>query len=172
MIELRVDGPPRGKGRPRFDPRSRRAYTDNATQRAEGSVQIAWIMAGRPRMEDGPIALLVEVVMRRPESHWKRNGTLSAAGERSTWPTKKPDWDNVAKLVADALNGAAYRDDSQIVTAHTIKRWANPGEHEHTRIVIREMPELAPVLRPAIRCNHPTHYFGDDVQCDCERKAA
>ena len=30
-------------------------------------------------------------------------------------PTKRPDLDNIAKAVLDALNGLAYQDDSQIV---------------------------------------------------------
>ena len=30
-------------------------------------------------------------------------------------PTKKPDCDNIAKIICDALNGVAYDDDKQIV---------------------------------------------------------
>lgn len=30
-------------------------------------------------------------------------------------PTKKPDIDNIVKVVADALNGVAYHDDTQVV---------------------------------------------------------
>lgn len=30
-------------------------------------------------------------------------------------PKKKPDLDNIAKVVLDALNGIAYRDDAQVV---------------------------------------------------------
>jgi Holliday junction resolvase RusA-like endonuclease len=30
-------------------------------------------------------------------------------------PTKRPDVSNVIKIIEDALNGLAYRDDSQIV---------------------------------------------------------
>jgi Holliday junction resolvase RusA-like endonuclease len=33
------------------------------------------------------------------------------------WPTKKPDADNILKLAADSLNGLAYVDDKQIVSA-------------------------------------------------------
>ncbi|MEI3450518.1 MAG: RusA family crossover junction endodeoxyribonuclease [Blautia massiliensis (ex Durand et al. 2017)] len=29
-------------------------------------------------------------------------------------PTKKPDMDNVVKIIADSLNQVAYRDDTQI----------------------------------------------------------
>lgn len=30
-------------------------------------------------------------------------------------PLKKPDIDNIVKVVADALNGVAYHDDTQII---------------------------------------------------------
>jgi Holliday junction resolvase RusA-like endonuclease len=41
------------------------------------------------------------------------------------WPTKKPDADNILKLVADALNGLAYVDDKNIVTAHAHKVYSD-----------------------------------------------
>lgn len=37
--------------------------------------------------------------------------------------TKKPDADNIAKVVCDALNKVAYHDDSQIVDLVVLKRW-------------------------------------------------
>ena len=30
-------------------------------------------------------------------------------------PLKKPDMDNIVKVIADALNSVAYQDDSQVV---------------------------------------------------------
>lgn len=30
-------------------------------------------------------------------------------------PVKKPDFDNIAKVICDSLNGIAYRDDAMIV---------------------------------------------------------
>ncbi len=36
-------------------------------------------------------------------------------------PTKKPDWDNIAKVVADSLNKVAYKDDAQVVDAQVRK---------------------------------------------------
>ena len=39
-------------------------------------------------------------------------------------PDKKPDVDNLAKTFMDALNGMAYKDDSQIVTLIAEKRYA------------------------------------------------
>ena len=37
--------------------------------------------------------------------------------DRLIRPTRKPDFDNIGKIICDALNGIAYRDDAQIVDA-------------------------------------------------------
>jgi hypothetical protein len=42
-------------------------------------------------------------------------------------PLRKPDWDNAAKLVCDALNGIAWRDDAHVADARVLKFWAPPG---------------------------------------------
>lgn len=36
-------------------------------------------------------------------------------------PQKKPDIDNVVKIIMDALNGAAYKDDKQVVSVFASK---------------------------------------------------
>lgn len=40
-------------------------------------------------------------------------------------PTKKPDFDNIGKVICDALNKIAYRDDSQIVDAQVRKFYSD-----------------------------------------------
>ena len=40
-------------------------------------------------------------------------------------PTKKPDLDNVAKIILDSLNKIAYDDDSQIVDLHIRKYYSD-----------------------------------------------
>ena len=40
-------------------------------------------------------------------------------------PTKKPDFDNIAKIICDALNGIAYKDDASIVSAIVEKYYAD-----------------------------------------------
>lgn len=51
-----------------------------------------------------------------------------AAAKGEAWPgrfcRKKPDLDNVLKLVADALNGVAYLDDAQIIEMRAEKGYA------------------------------------------------
>lgn len=139
-ITLTIVGAPTGKGRPRFDPRTRRTYTDAKTTTAEARVMVAWEQAGRPRLPDGPVALMITQSVSRPKSHWRRDGTLSAEGRRRPWPDgRKPDFDNAAKLIADALNGCAYRDDADVVHHWFVRQWAHRDEPEHTEVVIRPM---------------------------------
>ena len=50
-----------------------------------------------------------------PKSTRKKDVPAMRTGEIR--PTKRPDLDNILKAVSDALNGIAYKDDSQIVAA-------------------------------------------------------
>jgi Holliday junction resolvase RusA-like endonuclease len=61
-----------------------------------------------------------------PKSYSKKRTEACLSGlER---PTKKPDWDNVAKSICDAMNGIVYQDDTQIVDAYVTKVYsANSG---------------------------------------------
>ena len=43
--------------------------------------------------------------------------------EGKIWPAKKPDSDNIAKVVLDALNGIAYHDDTQIIKLSVTKAY-------------------------------------------------
>ncbi len=40
-------------------------------------------------------------------------------------PAKKPDCDNIVKIVCDALNGFAYKDDAQVVLAQVAKEYTD-----------------------------------------------
>ena len=57
----------------------------------------------------------IEAYFSVPKSASKKKRAAMLTGDIR--PTKKPDMDNILKTVADALNGIAYRDDSQIVRA-------------------------------------------------------
>ena len=47
-------------------------------------------------------------------------------------PNKKPDIDNVIKLVADALNEVAYKDDAQIIELECRKFYSDIARMEIT----------------------------------------
>lgn len=53
-------------------------------------------------------------------------------------PTKKPDWDNIGKIVCDALNKTAFHDDAQIVDGSVIKCYS---EQPRIEVEIWEIAE-------------------------------
>ena len=63
--------------------------------------------------ENVPVIVTVDTYRPLPKSKPKR--------VRSEPDTFKPDFDNIEKLIADALTGLAYEDDKQVVDCHTIK---------------------------------------------------
>lgn len=125
---LDVPGEPRGQGRPRIDTRGRRprTFTDDKTTSAAHRIQSEWIAAGRPVLTPGPYRMVVTAHLGRPKGHYRADGrSLSAAGDRSPMPTRKPDLTNVAKLIEDALVGVqAIPDDAACVEVVAMKVWA------------------------------------------------
>lgn len=95
-------------------------YTPDETLRAERAIAAAcreaMAEAGIQPMPFGPhvpVIVTVDVYRPLPESRPRR--------VRSEPDTFKPDADNVAKLVMDALNGLAWVDDAQVVDLHVRK---------------------------------------------------
>lgn len=61
-----------------------------------------------------------------PKSTSKKQRALML--ENKVLPTRKPDWDNIGKIICDALNGMAYEDDKQITKSEFNKRYIDgPG---------------------------------------------
>ena len=52
------------------------------------------------------------------------------------WPTKKPDSDNIIKIILDALNGICYHDDSQVCKIYFEKKYS---EIPKVEITIKEI---------------------------------
>lgn len=126
MIHLVIPGEPCGKGRPKFCKVGKfaRAYTPTGTRVAENNI-VAVFQTHYPDFTplDGPMAMTIIAYMSIPASASAKARVAMLAQE--IWPTKKPDADNVFKLVADALNHLAYMDDKQIVTAHFHKVYSD-----------------------------------------------
>ena len=115
-ISFTVQGDPFGKQRPRHT-KSGHTYTPDETR--EHEQLIAWAYRRQCRNFRFPpktyIDIRVIAYIKIPKSASKENREKMIAGEIR--PTVKPDWDNIGKLVADALNGIAYDDDKCIVDA-------------------------------------------------------
>ncbi|WP_408376158.1 RusA family crossover junction endodeoxyribonuclease [Paraburkholderia sp. RL18-085-BIA-A] len=138
-VAFTVPGVPQGKGRPRFARRGNfvSTYTPAKTVSYENLVKMAAAeaMAGMVPFKR-PLSMLLTIHMPIPESWSKKRKDLAFRGLIGA--TVKPDWDNVGKLVADAMNGIAYVDDKQIVSATVAKQY---GTVPHIAVRIQEYAE-------------------------------
>ena len=116
-----------------------RTYSTKKQQFAEQVIRASWAQAGEVRLDDGAIALTLTAYLERPQGHWRQNNLLTAEGKRHPYPAKRPDLSNIVKLVEDALNGHAWKDDSYIVDITARKRWAfeqqDPHIHVHAQVL-------------------------------------
>lgn len=137
-LRLVVLDPPTGKGRPRFNRQNGRPYTPRKTLTAEARIRFAWEQSGSPTLPAlAPLQTEIDLYVDRPMAHFKRDGTLTAAGQRDQTPHRqKPDVDNAAKLVLDALEKYAYPRDVAITELVVRRHWI-ADRHDQPRVEIR-----------------------------------
>jgi Holliday junction resolvase RusA-like endonuclease len=102
-------------------------YTPTETLEAQHWIREAWRQAGHPKLDGPAFELTVWCYITRPRGHF---GTGRNAGmlrpSAPPFPTeRKRDWDNLGKLVSDALNDVAYPDDAYVCNAHVFKRYSD-----------------------------------------------
>jgi len=133
-IKLIIPGDPKGQARPRATKIGGfiRMYDPKDCVDRKHTIAAFAIAAGVKPIE-GPISLKVVAVFNRPKRLMRKRDS-----KERILATCKPDWDNVGKMVSDALNGVAYADDSQITLAHVSKFYAAIGEVAHTEITLDE----------------------------------
>ena len=113
MIEFTVQGQPKGKGRPRFSKRGNyvHAYTPEDTTVYENQVAFTY-MANSKTKFTGKVEIEIRAYYKIAKSTKKSDRELML--KNVLRPTKKPDIDNVIKIILDGLNGYAYDDDAQV----------------------------------------------------------
>lgn len=133
--EFTVPGEVCAKGRPRFVNRGRfvQTYTPDKTVNYENLVRLSFMQAGCEKLS-GAIKAEIKVFMQIPKSESMKKKAAMMAGQIR--PTKKPDADNCAKSVLDALNKIAFDDDSQIVELHVNKYYS---ENPRVTITLEEI---------------------------------
>ena len=120
-IAFEVPGEPRGKGRPRFNKATGAVHTDSETRAYEQKI-IAYYrnqLQGFRWHDNAFVSVEVTAHYPIPKSATKAAVAGMQAGE--ILPSRKPDIDNVLKVVLDALNGVAYKDDSRVVAVSARK---------------------------------------------------
>ena len=139
-----IDGKPQGKARARtfYNPKLGRvqSMTPENTVLYENLVKQSFVQqADKDARWFGkePLAVYITAFYPIPASTTKKDRQLICSGK--LFPTKKPDADNVAKVICDALNGVAYGDDTQIIKLSILKAYTE--EQPRVQVCIEEIKE-------------------------------
>lgn len=119
-----IPAPPRGKQRARST-RGGRHYTPTQTVNAEAWIRLACTQQAGTPVTPGPVAVRVAFYLARPATMRMRD--RPAAQRFELLPVTKPDLDNAGKLICDALNGIAWKDDAHVADLRALKFWAQDG---------------------------------------------
>ena len=132
-----IHGDPQGKGRPRFSTVCGHVHTrtPDETVLYENLVKTEYRQqVGVKFPDDAMLDVRIFAYYPIPKSVSKRK--RQAMLEKRNRPIKKPDWDNVGKVICDSLNGIAYRDDAQVVDSMVRKFY---GETPKVVVTIEEI---------------------------------
>lgn len=126
-----IPGEPVGKGRPRFT-KGGTPYTPEKTRAYETKAAIIYKLAARGYkfLRHVPVSVMIRAFYSVPVSDSMRQRERKLTG--AVLPCKKPDIDNVTKIILDALNGLAYEDDAQVVSIRADKRYSDRPQVEIT----------------------------------------
>ena len=134
MYEFEVTGNIIGKQRPRVNMYTGNVYTPNTTKDYEEYIRQCFFLK-YPKNEILLNRVKIEIIayFKIPANAKKAEREKMLKGEIS--PTKKPDIDNIAKVVLDAINKYVIQDDKQATKIAVEKKYA---EEERLYIKIEE----------------------------------
>lgn len=161
-MKFTIPGEPVGKERPRGGKGN--FYTPERTVAYERLVRHCYRAAAGDYFGSMPIRIDITAYYRIPESESKVKREKMERG--TLLPTKRPDFDNVAKIVCDALNDLAYRDDAQIAEAHFCKRYSKEPRVEVNISTVEDdcgscifSPPSSLDGKPCSYCDTSTSYY-------------
>lgn len=123
IVQFEVPGPVKGKGRPRLT-RSGAPYTPKDTVQYENLVRICYQEQVGEYLDAAQLDMQIKAYYPIPKSTPKYKQEMMRSG--LIRPAKKPDGDNIIKIICDSLNGAAYRDDALLVEQRIGKWYGEP----------------------------------------------
>lgn len=113
VCELEIQESITGKARPRMNTYTGRAYTPTKTKNYEYLVRQMFVYKyPHFKIIEGRIKVTIIAYFDIPKSTSKVRKAQMLWGDIS--PTKKPDIDNIVKIILDALNKFAFQDDTQV----------------------------------------------------------
>ena len=131
MYEFEVVGNIVGKQRPRVNMYTGNVYTPNTTKDYEEYIRQCFFLK-YPQCEKlmGKISIEITAYLKIPSNVKKAEKEKMLLGEIS--PLKKPDIDNIAKVVLDSVNQYVFEDDKQVTKMMVEKKYA-----EESKLVIK-----------------------------------
>lgn len=134
-IEFFAKGTPKGQPRPRAFARNMggkmvaRVYDAGTAEGWKGAIAAAAIGHIPATPLEGPLSVDLAFVMPRPKAHFGSKGGVAYLKDGApVWYEQKPDADNLAKAVMDALTAlGAWKDDSQVVALSIGKQYGDPA---------------------------------------------
>jgi Holliday junction resolvase RusA-like endonuclease len=136
QVIFTIKGEPRGKGRPRFT-KTGRVYTPTETAQYESLVGLSYRNSARGYKFTSPVRVTIKAFHKPPKGKSKKVTEDMLNGH--ILPTKKPDADNIAKIILDGLNKVAWDDDTQIIEMMVTKRYS---EEPLVAVIIEEIDAL------------------------------
>ena len=135
-VTFTVYGDPKGKARPKFANIGGfiKSYQTKEQNAAENYVKMAYLEAAKGVYLTGPLEMKVTAYFQVPKSVSIKKGAAMVGG--IIRPLIKPDYDNIVKSIADALNKVAYDDDKQIVSGSFDKFYS---DRARTIVEIKEL---------------------------------
>lgn len=123
IYEFEVPGKVIGKGRPRLNSYTGVVYTPTRTKDYESLVE-QYFLLKYPRFKilEGRIKVNIIAYFSIPKTTKKTE--INEMLDNNISPTKKPDIDNIVKVVLDSMNKFAFRDDNQITKLEVEKKYA------------------------------------------------
>lgn len=125
MYEFEIVSKIVGKGRPRLNTYTGTVYTPTKTKDYEELVRQSFLIKNPgAKMLDKRVSIEIKAYFKIPNScHFKKNqiddmlsGVIS--------PIKKPDIDNIVKIILDSLNNFVIVDDTQVTKLSVEKFYA------------------------------------------------
>lgn len=115
-----------GKQRPRYSSKTHRMYTPTKTSTFEEKVK--WAFKSKYNIETElstkPFKAKIIAVFEPAKSLSKKKKEELLYSEY----TKKPDADNIAKIILDSLNELAYKDDNQVAELLVLKQYGDENK--------------------------------------------
>ena len=136
-LTIAIPGEPVAQARPRiaviagkpraYDPKASRDWKATAQQHARDQMARAGAS-----VFTGPVRVSISFVFTRPQTTYRKREPRGREPK-----VTKPDADNLAKAVLDALNGVAWLDDRQVYELHLIKLVGAQDEAPITGVEVR-----------------------------------